>query len=231
MLLLFKSQEKEGFSMKNIKKLVMSSLVGVMALSSVGVGSVGAEDSPNKTTASVTFNKNPEALSFTSATSTIDFGTIDFTFAEVHIPGASLPDANPDPDDFLIKLTDDRAGSELKWDLTASVASETVNGLPTGSKITFNSGVVTSEHGFEFEGVNPDISEDLVLKVGDESEAVSNAIRTAKTKQGIGAWTLRYPAAEMTLDLTPAHMAAMSDMSAEAGTYSTTITWTLTAGK
>ncbi|MBG9979139.1 WxL domain-containing protein [Ruoffia tabacinasalis] len=212
--------------MKNIKKLVMSSLVGVMALSSVGVGSVGAQDNPNnETTASVTFNTG--ALSFTSATSTIDFGETPFTFAGVEKEGATLPN---DATNFLIKLTDDRVGSELTWDLTASVASKPDNGLPKGSKITFNSGVVTSDNGLSEvnPNVNPNVVEDLVLEVGAESTPVSNADRTKKTNEGIGAWTLSYPASEMTLKLTPAQMA---EISAADGKYSTTIIWTLRAVK
>lgn len=221
-------KKERGIKVRKRKKIMLASLIGLVTLSSVGVGSVMAQDEDTRdTTATIKFTDDIEInkLTFLNASEVIDFGSEIFTFEEETYDAVSIDNQAKD---FVIKLEDARINVNDGWTLKAS-ATNLDGGLPVGSTISFPKVEPISDS--DLQGFAPTLFEDGfdIVVGGEEIDDLVKATRKsdATEQEGIGKWNLNFSREGIKLHLTAEQKAEMTQKVGNEDGYSATITWTL----
>jgi hypothetical protein len=184
----------------------LSKIVCMVMITGVWTGAIGNIAAAENTSATVTINGGP--LAITVIPNSVSFGSVELD-GTVQTTKVNLSE---------LEVTDAR-GTGAGWGLSvvASPFQSGENSLPTGS-LSLKAPTITA--GYENPSTAPSVSPVFGTEQAIDGESPWNLI-VAANNEGLGKWKITWSNEALTLTLNPA--------TTKVGTYTSTITWTLGA--
>ncbi|MFC6202640.1 WxL domain-containing protein [Lactiplantibacillus nangangensis] len=186
------------------KSLALAAVLGVATLLATPVVGNAAEiTSGGTTTATVGLEQDPSAQLALTKAPTIEFGSEKIGAGELHLKATSVDD----------DITVENPGLADGWQVTVAGTQFTSSSSKTltGAELKFAEGTVAAVG----ENSSEAPASSAVTVAGDDS-----TIFSASQNAGLGTWGNKHELSDVTLDIPAGNVA---------GTYTSTLTWTLTS--